>query len=328
MNIFKEKGAPENGGANGQREDYRRMTDFVQLDALMIAYLALTSLIYLKGGFFYPLYRLLFGLHWAVIAWVLWVRKFLQNRPSDGWSWLRWLHGWYPAILLGALYREVGVLNHIIGSRFYDDVIMAWEEWLLGETPAIWLSDWANSPLASNFFHLCYVSYYLMIPSLGFLFYFTRRFRLFQEYNFGLMASFFFCHAWFLLFPVDGPIYYMSSYVSPELRGIFFQVAHWFASWGDIHGGAFPSSHVAGCVFILIYAWKKSRSWFWALLPFGLGLAVSTVYGRFHYGVDVLAGAAVGLLISWAGPLLFGYLETLQVTQGLVPQPVFNTDRS
>jgi membrane-associated phospholipid phosphatase len=35
-----------------------------------------------------------------------------------------------------------------------------------------------------------------------------------------------------------------------------------------------------------------------------LGLIFSTVYLRYHYAVDVLAGAALAVLVVWTGPIL------------------------
>ncbi|MGH9758601.1 MAG: phosphatase PAP2 family protein, partial [Candidatus Acidiferrales bacterium] len=69
--------------------------------------------------------------------------------------------------------------------------------------------------------------------------------------------------------------------------------------FGRVHGAAFPSAHVAGSM-VAILAARRYRPWlFWVCLPFFICMCVATVYGRYHYVADVLAGIVVGS-ISWA----------------------------
>ena len=67
---------------------------------------------------------------------------------------------------------------------------------------------------------------------------------------------------------------------------------------------AFPSLHAAVSLVALVYAWRYLRAWFWILLPFVLGLWVSTIYLRHHYVVDLLAGWALAPVAVWVAPRL------------------------
>jgi membrane-associated phospholipid phosphatase len=53
---------------------------------------------------------------------------------------------------------------------------------------------------------------------------------------------------------------------------------------------AFPSGHTAVVLLVLAYAWRSVRGLFWICLPLVVALILSTVYLRYHYVVDVLAG--------------------------------------
>jgi membrane-associated phospholipid phosphatase len=44
---------------------------------------------------------------------------------------------------------------------------------------------------------------------------------------------------------------------------------------------------------------------FWWLLPIGTGIIISTVYLRYHYLIDVVAGALVALVIVAAAKPLY-----------------------
>ena len=64
-------------------------------------------------------------------------------------------------------------------------------------------------------------------------------------------------------------------------------------------------------IFTLLYrlrTWcETERRWIgWTMAAYGVCVAIATVYGRYHYVVDVAAGAAV----SFTGPLLFAYRKS------------------
>jgi membrane-associated phospholipid phosphatase len=49
-------------------------------------------------------------------------------------------------------------------------------------------------------------------------------------------------------------------------------------------------------VIVMIVAYQRARDTFWWLLPVATGLVISTVYCRFHYVVDVIAGAILAVI--------------------------------
>ena len=63
----------------------------------------------------------------------------------------------------------------------------------------------------------------------------------------------------------------------------------------------FPSLHCAVSAYMLFSDWAWRRKRFWLFLIPCVGIGFSTIYMRYHYGADVLAGfvlAALGLLIE------------------------------
>ena len=59
-----------------------------------------------------------------------------------------------------------------------------------------------------------------------------------------------------------------------------------------------PSSHVGVALVILMYSFRQSRTTGWLLLPLNVGLALGTVWGRFHYVSDVIVGAGLGAMCT------------------------------
>ena len=83
-----------------------------------------------------------------------------------------------------------------------------------------------------------------------------------------------------------------------ELRGGPITAAEqWVFRHGTIVGGAFPSSHVAVAFVAACFAIRFSVIPA-VLVPLSIGLAISTVYAGYHYGVDVLYGMIVGAVVA------------------------------
>jgi membrane-associated phospholipid phosphatase len=61
-------------------------------------------------------------------------------------------------------------------------------------------------------------------------------------------------------------------------------------------------------VSVLIVAWRRLRWLFWVLLPVATLLVLSTVYCRYHYAVDVLAGIALAFATVPLGDRLYARL--------------------
>ncbi len=134
----------------------------------------------------------------------------------------------------------------------------------------------------------------LYIPLVaGFLYVFGVRSRMFRNMMCGLVTICFFGFLGYLLVPAVGPMFTLKSHIHHTL------VPSQRVSSMDppVHGHAarvqrdsFPSMHVAISFLVWIYAGVNSRRLFWALSPFILSLWVSTVYLRYHYLVDCVAG--------------------------------------
>src|SRR5437879_4306098 len=77
----------------------------------------------------------------------------------------RFLGDWYPMLLLGGLYAEVGVLNVDVGYQ-HDVAIQRLELWMFGSQVSYrWIREWPN-PVFAWIMHICYIAYYaILFPS-------------------------------------------------------------------------------------------------------------------------------------------------------------------
>jgi membrane-associated phospholipid phosphatase len=83
---------------------------------------------------------------------------------------------------------------------------------------------------------------------------------------------------------------------------------YWLLGKYGIHTSVFPSAHVAGAfsaALALRRLLPRRRALTSAVLILAGAIALATVYGRYHYLVDALAGLALALLAARLTPLVF-----------------------
>ncbi len=101
------------------------------------------------------------------------------------------------------------------------------------------------------------------------------------------------CFAAFVLFPVLGPRFFDATGQAALFgTGPFSALALFNQRYGMLHGGAFPSAHIAASVIALAALRPRQRLMF---LPLVLSIFGSVIALRYHYRVDVAAGMLVGL---------------------------------
>jgi membrane-associated phospholipid phosphatase len=257
--------------------------------ALLVGYLAITSLLVLIGWSRVPAGGVI--LHVGVLLAIA-ATTWLSKVP-------RWLHSWAPLMALLFLYSEMPLLILAAGHReLYDATVIAWERALFGQPALDWAAAWPSRVL-SEVLHLAYASYYLIIFSVPAALYLSARREEYQEAVFVLMLTFVTCFLIYVVFPVAGPRYLTANRAVPA--GPIRDVVVWLLEARSSRGTAFPSSHVAVALTqsILAVRYFGARGATLAVLTAALGLGA--VYGGFHYLVDVIAGALVGIVITAVG---------------------------
>ena len=73
-------------------------------------------------------------------------------------------------------------------------------------------------------------------------------------------------------------------------------MVHKLLEKGSTDGTAFPSGHTGIASVIFLITWYLNTPLFYFILPLVIGLIVSTVYGRFHYVVDMIFGAIYAIM--------------------------------
>jgi len=270
-------------------------------EVLTAAYLVVTALL---GAGFGPLadWWPVILAHAVAAAAIVFVFPRLPSR-----RWIDVLRDWVPVLALPFLYAEVGRLDRLLGSGYHDGTISAVDQALFGR-PGVALRRFFPWRAFVEYLHFSYVAYYVLLPLLGGALYLRGKRREFRYVLAVTLGTFYVCYLCFILFPVAGP-WYRRPHPSYAHMNLFFPAVvqqvldHWASK-----GAAFPSSHVAVAVVIWLLAWRSARRVFWLLALIVPALALGTVYGGFHYTVDVGAGLLVGIACYLVGPRLVRWL--------------------
>lgn len=253
------------------------------------AFLLITGTrLFVHGGAARPWAWVFFGCWLACVTVFFWA----ERRPTP-WRWrVRLLV--YP-VVMGVAFCAMGTAVPLLGHPKVDLLLLSWDRALLGGTPAVmwqkFLTPWtADISMAGYLFF-----FYYLIAGPGV--YCVTDLRKFRTCIVGLFTLYGLAFTGYTVLPAGGPWRWM--HFDAPLHGPL--LLDWVL--GPVNAGSnavdvFPSVHVAGSLYLLLFDWQNGRRRFWISLLPCLVLWWATMFLRFHYFVDVLAGVVVAIF-SW-----------------------------
>jgi len=217
------------------------------------------------------------------------------------------IHGWYPVVLIGLTYKELTYFIPRIHPHDFDSALASIDYRVLGVNPTVWLERFTWPPL-TEVLQLTYSTYYFLPIILGVVLWRTHELERFHFWVFIVVLGFYLSYLGYLAVPAIGPRF-LPAIVADQtkpLTGVllFTSVREALDRAEGITRDCFPSGHTELTLLVLYYAFRLHRKTFRWLLPFGIGIIVSTVYLRYHYVVDVVAGALLAVaIVAIATPL-------------------------
>jgi membrane-associated phospholipid phosphatase len=172
---------------------------------------------------------------------------------------------------------------------------------LWNANPTVWLER-VHTPVLTEFLQIVYTLFVPAVLFVAALLWKRRNYGQFQYYAFLIALGFLVSYIGYLIVPARGPRFLLKHLQHIPLQGLwFFQgMQSTLDRLESAHYDCFPSGHTE----LTILAWWGSRmvsnrlfKVYFAYTPL---IIFATVYLRYHYSVDVLAGAVVaaGLIVS------------------------------
>jgi membrane-associated phospholipid phosphatase len=217
------------------------------------------------------------------------------------------IRDWFPFLVILLMYYSLwGDATLLLVRRDRDQALIALDQRLFGFQASLVLQGIIR-PWLTEGMDFAYFYHVLNIPLVGCFIYIWRDRPRFREMMSGLMVVCFLGLLGYLLVPAIGPMYILRNQYTVPLRqsGLVFNREVDFMDYARIRRDVFPSMHVAISFVVWLYAYRNSKRLFWILSPLILALWFSTVYLRYHYLVDVLAGLVLAPLSYWLANALF-----------------------
>ncbi len=207
------------------------------------------------------------------------------------------LRAFYPVIVVLILFDSFADLLPWASPIERDALLIQLDLALLGFHPTVWLERFIH-PVLTELLTWAYASYYFLPVILAVALYRQGKVGDFDRAVFGMVLCFYFSYVGYFLVPAVGPRFTLAHLQTVDLHGVFVAdtIQGTLNALERFKQDAFPSGHTAVVLVVLFYAWQFVRGLFWVFLPLVVGLVFSTVYLRFHYVIDVLAGILLAIL--------------------------------
>jgi membrane-associated phospholipid phosphatase len=219
---------------------------------------------------------------------------------------LRALSGplWAPLVYRIGVYGSVqasyfflrDLLPIVNTTRNLDATLYQVDLVIFGFEPAVVLEQWV-SPLTTEWFSFFYFSYFCLLafhifPILAL----ARNQQLIGEFSFSMLWLFCFGHIVYMLVPGYGPVVALShEFQTPLPSGLWYDMVMGTVSSAGAQMDIFPSLHTAAPAFLTLFAFRYRRRlpyrFTWPILAFfTVNIVIATMYLRWHWIIDVVAG--------------------------------------
>jgi membrane-associated phospholipid phosphatase len=244
--------------------------------------------------------------HILIIIFLCWL-AFTDDSPF-----LKWLKNWNPVLIIPMNYSELHYMVHNVHPRDFDSLLMQIDYRIFGFHPTVWMESWAN-PWLTEYLQVVYATFYFLPFIL--VIYLLKKNQIpdFRYFIFVIVLGYYVSYLGYFSVPALGPRFTLDHLQTNPVTGIWLTdiLRNTLNRLESIQRDAFPSGHTAVTLLTMYYAWKYSKTYFWILMVVGTSLIFSTLYLRYHYAVDVLAGFIVAGVIVAVAPLLYRKLMEL-----------------
>jgi membrane-associated phospholipid phosphatase len=204
---------------------------------------------------------------------------------------------WLPLAVLILAYREMGWFAPAEHTFELERSWIIWDRLLLTGW-GVQAGIEALGPVLPACLELCYALVYAIGPfCLGALYLWGERGRA-DAFLFRFLLGAVLSYALFPYFPSEPPRAVFPGENLPAFNSIFRQFNWWLLGGHGIHTSVFPSAHVSSAyaAAFALFRVMPERKWAgWGITVLATGIFWATIYGRYHYVVDAVAGLFVAI---------------------------------
>ena len=212
-----------------------------------------------------------------------------------------------PIFFILAVFELLGGITPYLRPDI-DSLLIKADLALFGVHPTVWMEDFFI-PWVADILALAYISYYFIPLILILILYFKGRSNEFSLTAGTLLLGYYICYIIYIFMPAIGPRFTLASLQQIPLNGgiIMTTIVDTLNALEGNKRDCFPSGHTQIVLISLWFAFKYRRPLFWIYLPIIIALIISTVYLRYHYVIDLVAGIAAAGITILLGQFLWSW---------------------
>jgi membrane-associated phospholipid phosphatase len=230
------------------------------------------------------------------------------------------LRPWIPVFFILVAYRESGLLLTPDPSHRLDYIFIRLDDVILRDQGVLRILDW-GAPWIQYYLELSYLLCYPIVPlGLATLYLAKDRAAWREEPGIGLHAgatpstleviarehfwtavliASLTCYFLFPFFPLAPPRELFNDVPGPRVAPLLRSMNHWLLGKYSVGASLFPSAHVAATTAAALAVHRYLPRLGWLFVGVAVSIALATVYGRYHYALDAIAGGIVGVSAFW-----------------------------
>jgi membrane-associated phospholipid phosphatase len=223
-------------------------------------------------------------------------------------SWL--FRNWYALPYVASCYKEMALFIPVVRSSDADQWLADLDFRIWGAHPSVWLER-VHTPVFTEFLQIVYTLFVPAVLYIAVVLWRRRRTADFQYYAFLIALGFLASYLGYILVPARGPRFLLKHLQHFPLQGLwlFQTMQNALDRLESAHYDCFPSGHTE----LTILAWWGSRMVSRRLsrvyLAYTPCIIFATVYLRYHYTVDLLAGMITAAVLILTAPRLYQKLS-------------------
>ena len=205
---------------------------------------------------------------------------------------------WIPLVLTLTAFREMNLFTPVFRDHHLENSWIGYDRWLL-DTAHLRAAIESLGPLIPSYLEICYVLVYAIALFSTLILLSNHRHDQLNTFWFAYLAGTLASYALFPYFPSDPPRTVFAGADLPHILTIFRRFNLAILGQYGIHSSVFPSAHVSSafaCAWGLLITMPDRKRYGFAVAVFALSVAIATIYGRYHFAVDALAGFAISFL--------------------------------
>lgn len=225
---------------------------------------------------------------------------------------------YYLVPFIYLIYSQVHSYIPLVNPKDFDDLLIKWDFALFGVHPTEWIQQFSH-PILTEYLQFCYMTFFFMPIAHGIELHYRKKEPEFDFFTRQIFLGFYVSYLLYFIFPAIGPRFCVHDFalLSTDLPGLWLTEP--FRNFINAGGGApagisnpaqfvnrdcMPSGHTMLTLMNIMLAFRFKSKLRYVFLIIGTSLIISTIYLRYHYVVDVIAGVVCALLVYAAEPVI------------------------